>query len=657
MSLYNIGNSAIRANQIALQTIANNIANADTEGYHRQRVSLAESVPYQYGSLLMGTGVTVQGISRVVDSATEQAIALTLSSSGKAQVQLETLQTLEGFLTPGNSSLQSAVTDYFNKVELLASTPNNSTRQQEVLTAAQNVANQLNSLQSQMDQLQSQLTGKITESVSKVNSLVEQIGTIEKQIQTAKASGRSAPTLEDQRDILVQELGKLVDLSPASLSHPDSQILAAGGWIIVGQDSPKLSVQQTADGKVQVVYGASKTPIQPVSGELAGLLDSQHQIVPEVRAELEEWTRAFIAGVNKLQATGMGAAGPQTLVSSTIGNVDPDAPLAQANTLFPINNGLLAVSITNQSTGEHETFTIPVNPSTDTLRSVTDQLDAFPHLRATLTTAGQLTISSDSGYSFDFAGRPSSTTNTALLTGTTIPTVSGVYTGVQNTQFVVTAQSSGQIGVTSPLHLSITDATTGQVVRQIDIGSGYPAGQPIEIAEGLSLRFSTGTMNAGDTFTIDAITDSDSSGFLTGMGIGGVFQTTDFRNIKVNPDLIANSKQLSLGRTGNPADVGQLNRLIAFRETRVLNHQAETVEGRLASLTANIGVSVNLQQSVTDQLDSQYQQLRNRQDSVSGVDPNEELLSMLQFQRAFQANARYLSSVNSALDDLLGLLR
>lgn len=657
MSLYNIGNSAIRANQLALQTIANNIANADTEGYHRQRVSLAESVPYQYGSLLMGTGVTVQGISRVVDSATEQAIALNLSSSGRAQVQLETLQALEGILTPGNSSLQSAVTDYFNKIELLASTPNNSTRQQEVIAAAQNVAFQLNTVQSQMGQLQSQLTGKIIDAVGQVNTLVEQIGTIEKQIQTAHASGRSAPTLEDQRDNLVKELGKLVDLSPASLSHPDSQILAAGGWLVVGQDSPKLAVQQSADGTVQIVYGASKTPIQPVSGELAGLLESQQQIVPEVRAELEAWTRAFISGVNKLQATGLGAAGPQTLVSSTIGNVDPDAPLAQANTLFPISNGLLAVSVTNQSTGKHETLTIAIDPSTDSLRSIVSQLDALPHLRATLNSTGQLTISSEAGYAFDFAGRPSSTTNTALITGTTVPTVNGVYSGSKNTQLVVTAQSSGQIGVTSPLTLSVTDSVTGQVIRQIDVGAGYAADQPVEIADGLFIRFSTGTMNAGDTFTIDAISDSDSSGFLTGMGIGGVFQTTDLRSLTVNPDLLSNSTKLAIGRTGNPADVSQLNRLIAFREKQSLNHQTETVEDHLASLTANIGVSVNLQQAVTGQLDSQYQQLRNRQDSVSGVDPNEELLSMLQFQRAFQANARYLSSVNAALDDLLGLLR
>ncbi|HWL09053.1 MAG TPA: flagellar basal body protein, partial [Planctomicrobium sp.] len=83
MLLYNIGNSAIRANQIAMQTIANNIANADTEGYRRQRVDTAESIPLRNGTTYFGTGVQVQGISRVVDTATDQAIVLNMSLAAR----------------------------------------------------------------------------------------------------------------------------------------------------------------------------------------------------------------------------------------------------------------------------------------------------------------------------------------------------------------------------------------------------------------------------------------------------------------------------------------------------------------------------------------------------------------------------------------------
>jgi len=657
MLLYNIGNSAIRANQTALQTISNNIANADREGYHRQRVDLVDRTPLRSGSLLLGTGVEVQGITRVVDTATDQAMTLNLSLSGRAGVQLEALQSIEALFNPISGGLQSSVSELFDRAETLAASPTNTAYRQELLSSAQKVAQQVTALNQGLDQLQNQIGEKLRETVGQINTLVEQIGTIERQIRVVEATGGTAPTLLDQRDLLVQKLGELVDLSPASLSNPNSALVAAGGWLVVVEQAQKLSVASNPDGTYSIRIGNSSTPIQPASGKLAGLLEVSQQMIPAARDAVQEWTSALISGVNSLQATGLSSSGPTSLISTTVGNVKQNVPLSQSGSLLPVSSGELAVTITNSATGNRETIRIPVDPTTDSLQDVVARLEAIPHLRASLSSQGQLVIASEPGYQFDFAGRPSSQVDTTNVSGTSTPAVSGSFSGESNAHWTVTANMSGQVGVTDGLKLIVTDSLTGQTVKELNVGAGYPVNQSLEIAGGLSLSLGSGTLLAGDHFDLAAISDPDSGGFLAAFGIGGLFQTTDLRTLTVNQEMVRNPGLLATGRTGTAGDGSQMSQLVALREARILANGTETIEGRLATLTSNIGVDVNQQASVVEHLQSQYEQLRNRQDSVSGVDPNEELLAMLQFQRSFQANARFLSSVNSALDDLLGLLR
>ena len=99
-----------------------------------------------------------------------------------------------------------------------------------------------------------------------------------------------------------------------------------------------------------------------------------------------------------------------------------------------------------------------------------------------------------------------------------------------------------------------------------------------------------------------------------------------------------------------------MDRYIDLRNRGLFSFGAESVEERLATLTGLSGVLVSNSQLEIDQRDSRQLQLENARDSVSGVDPNEELLEMLQFQRAFQAASRFVTSIDETLDDLLRLI-
>ena len=63
---YSIGLSALDAAQRALDVIGNNIANAGTDGYHRQRVELDPAFSTQSGGILLGGGVNVEGVLKTL---------------------------------------------------------------------------------------------------------------------------------------------------------------------------------------------------------------------------------------------------------------------------------------------------------------------------------------------------------------------------------------------------------------------------------------------------------------------------------------------------------------------------------------------------------------------------------------------------------------
>jgi len=656
MLVYNIGISAVQANQAALQTISNNIANASTEGYHRQRVNLAQNSPIVQNNLQFGTGVNVSSIQRMVNSAADSALTLNLSQSAESQVKLETARAIEGLLTPASGSLTDAVGTFFSNVEKLASSPTDGTLRREVVSAAQMVAQQITTLNSSLDQLQRQQATSIQETVNQVNQLTGQISALNQQIKLAQVSGVEPNTLMDQRDQLVQNLGKLVDISPGSFTSSDGTMVAAGGWLVISEHSQPLSVIQGDNGTLQIQIG-SRGPVVPASGQLAGLLASHNEMIPETRDALQTWSSAFISGVNSVQATGLNLSGPDSLISGFNSISNPNVPLAQANTVLPMQSGTLYISVTNAATGERKTHEISIDPAQDSLQDVMARMETLPHVSAGLSTAGQVRLMADTGFLIDFAGRPDSVIDTSSIAGSAIPRLSGTYQGDQGGNWTFTADSTGQVGATDGLKVRVTNSSTGELITVLNVGTGYMANQPIEVAGGLSVQFNAGTLQAGDTFQADAVADPDSSGFLNAMGMGGLFQTADFRSVAVNSSIVKDPGLLAASRTGNAVDASQLNRIVQFRTAPVLSAGTESIEARLANLTSNTGSTVNFYQAQSDHFQSQYDQIRNQQDAVSGVDPNEELMAMLQFQRAFQANARFIATINDSLDDLLGIIR
>ena len=159
MQNYSIAMSGLSSAQKALDIIGNNIANAATDGYHRQRVELTPAYSPQTGSVQVGGGVKVSGVTRLIDRLLEEEILRQQSSSGQVSQELATLLNIEnafGELSAG-SSLSKILDEFFNALQDLSAHPSEIIWQNQAVTAGQTLAGQFRTLGEFLYRLETQI--------------------------------------------------------------------------------------------------------------------------------------------------------------------------------------------------------------------------------------------------------------------------------------------------------------------------------------------------------------------------------------------------------------------------------------------------------------------------------------------------------------------
>lgn len=152
-----------------------------------------------------------------------------------------------------------------------------------------------------------------------------------------------------------------------------------------------------------------------------------------------------------------------------------------------------------------------------------------------------------------------------------------------------------------------------------------------------------------------AVANTDTSGVLAGLGLNGLFAGTDATSISVRPELVADPGRLAASLTGRPGDSGNLERFAALRDQAAVS--GRTFADDFADQAAAVGTDVK---TMGDQQTAQsglMQTLSAQEQSVTGVDMNEELVHLLDFQRMVSGASKYLSVVNAALDEIMNIIR
>jgi flagellar hook-associated protein 1 FlgK len=653
MSNFSIGLSGLNAAYAALDTIGNNIANAATEGYHRQRIELVPSSTNQSSRAASGGGVDVAGITRMIDGLLERENVRQESSYGEVSQELTTLSSVEtmfGEFSEG-SGLNATIDAFFEALRSLAANPLDSVSRNETISSANVLASEFQRLGNSLSSLGDQIVVEAQDAADSMNSLIGQIAELNGKIQTIEISGGSANSLRDRRDQLISNLAALVSVETQVRDYGVVDVSIAGLPVVTGSISVEVAVGSCEDQSLGLLAAGSEGySLQVQGGRLGGLLSLRNELLPSLEEDLDTLAKAIINQINQCHVQGLGKEGSfDELTGWTMSSGD----LADAQA--SITDGTFYIRVTNADTGDIQRYGIDVDvsgPTPDTLASIAAKIDAIDGLNASVDSA-RLHILSDLGSEFDFIPAVLPEPTASNLTAASPPTisVSGAYNEETNQTLTFTVVGSGAVGNGS-LRLDVTDET-GEIVATLNIGSGYAAGDVIKMANGIKIGVSTGGLNDGDSFEVEVFATTDTSGFLAAAGLNAFFSGASASEMRVCsrvanvPDRIATA--LGSDLTDN---------LAALRLSSVRDQAIESLGGMTPSeyyhrTVANLGQQVALRESRQENVEAMMQNLRQRRSDISGVNINDEAAQLIVFEKMFQAMAKYLDSLQTAMSTLM----
>ncbi|MDR3221116.1 MAG: flagellar hook-associated protein FlgK, partial [Candidatus Accumulibacter sp.] len=279
--IFGIGISALQTAQLGLLTTGHNIANANTNGYNRQRILQVENIPNGTGAGYVGTGVHVSTVERIYSSFLAKQVSTAQTSLSSLEVYASILSELNMLLADKDAGLEQALEGFYAGINQVAGDPASLVTRQTMVSNAQSLASRFQILSGQIDEQYRNVDAQIEGHVGSINSYAQQIAKINKQIMDAEALVNQPPNdLYDQRDQLIAEVNKMVGVQTTMNSNGTMNVFFGNGQpLVVGMTATKLAAVQSSGnfGRLTVgIVNASGTQELPESvftgGALSGIL-------------------------------------------------------------------------------------------------------------------------------------------------------------------------------------------------------------------------------------------------------------------------------------------------------------------------------------------------------------------------------------------------
>jgi flagellar hook-associated protein 1 FlgK len=322
-SILSIATQSLLAQETALSVTNNNIANVNTAGYSRETVTLQESAPTLSGSISLGNGVTLSGISSVQDELLSLRIQQQTSEQSSADAQVSALTQVQTLFPLSGASLASSLSGFFTSLSALSSNPTSTADRQTVLSSAQTLVNQFNSVSAGLSGPTSSLNTTVSTDVTQINQISAQVATLNQQIVQQNATGQNSGPLTDQLGQLETQLASLTNISVTHGASGDSISTGNGSPLVLGVQSYALKTSTGTDGNVQVLDNSGTNITSKISsGDLGGTIQVRDTVLTGLQTSLDTLANQFATAYNSAQTSGYdqnGAAGTALFtVSSTV---------------------------------------------------------------------------------------------------------------------------------------------------------------------------------------------------------------------------------------------------------------------------------------------------------------------------------------------------
>jgi len=303
--------SALQAQRAGLAVTANNIANAGTDGYHRQSIEFRTVGTYSTNGLLLGAGVSAEDVLSAYDKFTEERLYAEHSNSGYAESMASAYEVLESMVAVADEegSLASRLSSLLTSIDAMAVTPWESSVRTQVLIDAEALASEFRRQAESLDDLSQTSDEAIAISAESLTDYLAEIAALNAQIASLESSGQTANDLRDQRGAYVDQVASLADVVLDEESDGTLTLFVAGHAVVQGAEAQTISaVEDAGSGTNRVVLDAGGVALditdQISSGSLAAHIEIRDQIIPALAADLDQNAYDLITNFNAVHVTG-----------------------------------------------------------------------------------------------------------------------------------------------------------------------------------------------------------------------------------------------------------------------------------------------------------------------------------------------------------------
>lgn len=347
----NTATKGLNGQQTALQTIGHNVANANTLGYTRQRVTMQADLSTTIAGVgQIGTGVRVDGINRVHDTYITTQLRDAKSTTNGHQALSDIIGELEAvFNEPSDTGLSNQISEVFNAWTYLASNPEQASARTMLVQTTETFTDTLHHMANSMESLHNNTLNQLDKTALDANSDLKQLENLNEQIWQASVRGFTPNDLLDKQDQLVSDLAGKVDISVERDKFNrvtieiggekvlDSDLRRELGVITGGnEDGTFILADGESDLKLGSVIikpeneGGVATLVEPNTGTMKGTQDAL-EVIQDSQADLNGFAHAFGKAVNDIHSEGEGGI-------NFFENVDSDNPASQLRVAENIRN-------------------------------------------------------------------------------------------------------------------------------------------------------------------------------------------------------------------------------------------------------------------------------------------------------------------------------
>lgn len=696
MSLTDILSSALSglsASQAAIRTVSNNIANVNTPGYARERVTLETGT-----SSGRVNGVVVGEPSRIADRYLEETVYTRAGDAGRAATTSDYLDRLQSLL--GANGAESALPARLDAISAAATAATATTGGAQTSAAlignVDDAISTLRQLGQDVDGIRSDAEGAVSSTVDRINTLLRTVSDLNDSVSRLSVLGRSSAGPADQRTSALQELSGLIGITAREQSNGKVTIETKSGTPLLDQRLRQLSYASGGSSAGQPIYppievhfadadGTSgaltgeKIDSSAVGGTLGGLLDVRDHQLPAFTDTLGTLFGGLAQTLNAASNQGTAVPAPTTLAGKATALTGSDRLGFTGAATFAVTSAdgtLVAKSrIDFSALGPNATVDQTVAAINAGLGSAATA--SFTGGKLTITAAASangLVVAQDAtapsaragvGFSQFFGLNDLVRADGAPLapSGFTASDPHGLTTG-QKVQFAL-RDSSGRLLASASLDPT-SGGTFGDLVHSLNGGAlgGYGA---FSLDDSGRIRFAPSSGNVGANLSV--ITDTTnragtglSLSAITGLGSqAGALTTAGVRR-----DIAADSTRLPLAQlqdvAGGQKALGAGDRRGATTFVNALAASVDlgdagttTISRFAASVLGDAGATASRATAKTTETAASRDDAINRRDSFSGVNIDEELGQMVVLQNSYAASARMMTTASEMFDTLLAI--